>query len=133
MDAVVMVADADAFEASYVSATLGARGVQVLGPFAELTAAQLALDSEPQLTAAVIGQPSVAAAAPLTAALQRRGVPYLLLLPYPSLRSGVAEAGTPRLIKPFAAYQVADWVAGVLADQESATPSPEETIRLRAM
>ena len=106
--------DRDAFQAGYVSSELGCRGIRVLGGFASAEEAIQALQAEPNIRAAIVAQATHVMASPLVDALKRRNVPYLLLLPSNTMKHETEIIETPVLAKPFAAYQVADWVSGIL-------------------
>jgi DNA-binding NarL/FixJ family response regulator len=111
----VLIVDDDPFELRYVTAVLAASGVAVTGPFADASAV-LAAAGEPHLSAAVIrigglfGGPP-----PWLVELERRGIACLFLAgsndPLPALDGRAVLAG------PFAAYQIADWVASVSGER----------------
>jgi hypothetical protein len=111
----VMVLDADMFEAGYVASTLQARGFQVVGPFADPAQARSALGCEPKIRAAAVAQDVAIAAPEVIEAMHEAGVRVLLLLP--SVGDATCPTSGDVLAKPFAAYQVADWAIGVLADE----------------
>ena len=110
----VLVVDGDTFEAAYVAATLEARGLLVLGPCDSAEQARLALESGQPIAAAVIGHDWTIAAPWLVQLAQQAGVPCLLLFPNQASRQASLPPGAPSLVKPFAAFQVADWVVSVL-------------------
>lgn len=104
--AAVLIADHDLFQGGYVEAVLIARGIATLGPFRDAESAIAAIET-PGLGAAVIAQPSDGAGG-LAEELDRRGIPFLTLTHLADDRTG------PTLERPFAGYQVADWVAQAL-------------------
>lgn len=105
--------DGNAFQASYIQSELECRGIPVLGSFADPEEAISNLDAEINIRAAIIAQATQGIATPLTDALRQRKVPYLLLLPSNAMKHEAKPTEAPLLVQPFAAYQVADWVAGV--------------------
>jgi hypothetical protein len=111
---VVLVADGDTFEARYVALTLEARGLSVLGPCASAEQAQLALQGGEPIGAAVIGYDWTITAPELLQLVQQFGVPCLLLSSNQATRQAALPPNVALLVKPFAAFQVADWVVGVL-------------------
>lgn len=104
----VLIIDEDAFEAGYVASVLEPCGIDVVGPFPDMRDALAAIETD-GLQAAVIGrQDDAETGGSLLAALHAREVPYLSLLH--GIRATTVAAGHPVLAKPFAAYQVADWI-----------------------
>lgn len=132
MTAAVLVVDDDPFEADYVVSVLRTRRVSVLGPVADPDAAIAAAASYP-IGAAVLGLRRVRDRAALVALLERRGVPRLLL----SGATGTSvPAGQPVLARPFAAFQVADWVSHALASEpvelQAIVQAPPPMLTVRA-
>ena len=108
----VLLADAASFEAGYLVAVLHARGVEVLGPSTDLSCA-LAAIATPRGCLVVLAHPFGAEdRGRLIEALSASGTPCLTLPPSAALRP-LRHAAV--LERPFAAYQVADWVIGHLA------------------
>ncbi|MEG3088285.1 hypothetical protein [Sphingomonas sp. PB4P5] len=103
-----LVVDTDSFEAGYVASVLTERNVAVLGPFGDVETALAAIVDTPPQTAILGRQQSLESRGRLVAALAERGIPYLSLLQSavvpPALRNHAV------LAKPFAGYQVAEWV-----------------------
>jgi hypothetical protein len=126
----VMVLDGDMFEAGYVAATLQARGLQVVGPFADPAQARSALGCEPKVRAAAVAQDVAIAAPEVIQAMHEAGVHVLLLLP--SVGNATFPVSGDVLAKPFAAYQVADWAIQVLAGEKNEPNAIENVVYLRA-
>jgi hypothetical protein len=104
----VLIVDNDEFEASYVETVLVDRGVHVIRSTQCIEQA-LDLVRTPGLRAAIIAQPNVSVPGDrLASELREIGIPYLTLA-RPTSRSAPLT-GEPALTRPFAAYQVADWV-----------------------
>lgn len=116
---VLLVSDGD-FTASYVATTLAERGFRVVHS-SELGLATMMETATDGIAAVVIISrwpgPSVQEQ---LARLRTRHIPALLLLsPGAARRVGVAT-DVPLLTEPYAAYQVADWVAEAAASHAPA-------------
>lgn len=107
----VLIVDADTFEAGYVSSMLEDLKVNVLY-YEDTSNALSAISEDLTIRAAIVG--SVAESADVISELKARKLPYLLLLPA-DRKLGLDTKGVPILVKPFAAYQVADWVSKTIA------------------
>jgi hypothetical protein len=107
----VLIVDADTFEAGYVSSMLEDLKVNVLY-YADARNAISAISKDSTIRAAIVG--SVADLADVISELKLRNLPYLLLLPA-GRKLSLDTNGVPILVKPFAAYQVADWVSKTVA------------------
>jgi CheY-like chemotaxis protein len=102
----IIVIDADAFEATYASSMLDDLGVNIVF-YAEADQAIQTILRDTTIRAAIIG--SLPNPSRVISNLSIRRLPYLLLLPANSNRKLFGN-GVSVLAKPFAAYQVADWV-----------------------
>lgn len=111
---IVLLADDDVFECGYVEAVLAARGIAVVGSSIAEEPVLATIEGQ-ALSAAVVTHPSEPQ---MLDALGRQGIPYLVLARQADIP---VDPNRPVLVRPFAAYQVADWVLTVLADQR---PTP---------
>jgi hypothetical protein len=105
---VILVANDASFEAGYVSAVLRDRGIEVLVPACEVQGVVQAITAGERCSVIVCHPLSAQDRADLLKALTDHGIPCLNLIGATVTRSANDE---PVLAKPFAAYQVADWVA----------------------
>jgi DNA-binding response OmpR family regulator len=110
-DPTVLIVDADTFEAGYVSSMLEDLKVNILY-HADAGNALRAISVDSVIHAAIVGW--VAESADVIRELKSRNIPYLLLLPA-DRKLGIDTSGVSILVKPFAAYQVADWVSKTVA------------------
>lgn len=103
---VLLVADVD-FEREYVGDVLAARGIGILGPFAHPLPALAAIATTSPDAAVMAWSGDPADGRPLSDELTRRAIPYLTVT-----RAPMSPTDTnPRLTRPFAAFQVAEWVS----------------------
>jgi hypothetical protein len=123
-DGVVLVAAGDTFEAGYIADTLEARGIPVLRACIEPDEVQPALQRTGRVRAAVIGHHWANKAPELLDAVTAADIPWLLLMPSQTTPRAAYPVDTPILAKPFAAYQVADWVVAAIDRQAAAGPQP---------
>jgi hypothetical protein len=111
----IIVIDADTFEATYASSMLEDSGINIVY-YAEADQAIQAILRDTTIRAAIIG--SLPNSSSVISTLNTRQLPYLLLLPANSNRQLFGN-GISVLAKPFAAYQVADWVCKTLTPNNS--------------
>lgn len=117
----VLLVNEDAFESGYVASVLGARGITVVGPYADVPSALHALEAAAPIGAAVTsGRFSDGMADILFRELAGRAVPHLTLI---SAKDIPVASHRLTLARPFAGYQVADWVVYVLARPTTMPPS----------
>jgi CheY-like chemotaxis protein len=110
----VLIADADAFEAGYVAESLRRTGMDVAGPLQTCGEVLHVLGASPAPQVVVLAaQLRDGAPAEVLDELRRRGIRHMVLIGSTEHALGDLTA-TPVLSKPFAAYQVADWVQGVV-------------------
>jgi hypothetical protein len=104
----ILIIDDDGFEAGYVSSTLEPHGINPIGPFAEVHDVIAAIDTSAPCGAIIGHQNDYQGRMRIVGALEERGIPYLTLLR--PVGSRLAGENRPVLRKPFAGYQVAEWV-----------------------
>lgn len=112
---VLLVAD-DHFERSYVGTVLAARGVGILGPFAHPLPALAAIATTTPDAAVMAWSGDPAAGQPLSDELVRRAIPCLTVTQVPM----PATDTDSRLTRPFAAFQVAEWVSAAITPRPAA-------------
>jgi aspartate/glutamate racemase len=105
---VILLAKQASFEAGYVSAVLNDRGIEVLAPAPEVQGVVQAIVAGERCSVIVCHTLSAQDRADLLQALTDHDVPCLTLIGPMVTRTANDE---PVLARPFAAYQVADWVA----------------------
>jgi hypothetical protein len=105
---VILVAKQASFEAGYVSAVLKDRGIEVLAPAPEVQGVVQAIMAGERCSVIVCHPLGAQDRADLLQALTDHEVPCLTLIGATVTRTAHDE---PVLARPFAAYQVADWVA----------------------
>ena len=113
----VLIADADAFEAGYVAESLRRTGVDVAGPLrtgGEVLAV-LGCSTAPQVVV-LAAQLSDGGSAAVLDELRRLGIRHMVLIGSTAEHALGDLTETPVLSKPFAAYQVADWVRDVVGE-----------------
>ncbi|MDR6125915.1 DNA-binding NarL/FixJ family response regulator [Sphingomonas sp. SORGH_AS802] len=108
--ALVLLIDDAGFERDYVHGVLTARGIEVLGPFADSRAGFAAIGNVPPDAAVVAWSGPPADRQRLSDELARRAIPCLTIGDEP--RPVVLDTHLPR---PFAAFQVAEWVCVALS------------------
>ena len=106
----VLIVGTEAFEGGYVASVLAARDIRVAGPHATLEEGLEAIDT---------ARPSAAIVSPRTdnlllgviEALEERRIPYLTLI---GSDAAAVMGDRPFLTRPFAGYQLADWVVAAV-------------------
>jgi hypothetical protein len=104
----ILLVDDDAFEAGYVSSTLEMHGIRPIGPFDAVQDVLTAIDSSAPCGAIIGHRNDYQERIRIVAALEERSIPYLTLLR--PVGSALLGNDRPVLRKPFAGYQVAEWV-----------------------
>lgn len=99
----VLLVNNDRFEAGYLRTVLEDQHLYVLGPYKSGAAALDVLHAE-RIDAAIVADDLSGG---VTDALQQQGIPYLSLMHQPATGRPLDR---PVLVRPFAAYQVAEWV-----------------------
>lgn len=107
---VVLLAATANFAVDYVASVLKGRNIWVIGPLGDLSQAIHVLSTEDIRGVILIDGFPAQDHARLVDILTRRTLPYLTVRS--GARSDQEEEGAV-LFPPFAAYQVADWVAGL--------------------
>ncbi len=105
---VLLVADID-FEREYVGDVLAARGIGILGPFAHPLPALAEIAATLPEAAILAWSGDPAEGRSLSYELARRAIPYLTVTQAP-----MPTDTASRLTRPFAAFQVAEWVSAAL-------------------
>ena len=120
----VLIADADAFEGAYVAESLRRTGMDVAGPLQTCGEVLGVLGASPAPQVVVLAaELRDGASAEVLGELRRRGIRHMVLIGSTAEHALGDLTETPVLAKPFAAYQVADWVLGAAGDPDLAAPA----------
>lgn len=105
---VVLLAAETNFVTDYVASVLCERGISMIGPLVDPSQAVQVLATQPVRAAILFETAASQDRARLIAMLNHRALPYLTVM---GPRNVEGQEDGAVLFSPFAAYQVADWVA----------------------
>jgi CheY-like chemotaxis protein len=120
----VLIADADAFEAGYVAESLRRTGMDVAGPLQTGGEVLAVLGASPAPQVVVLAaQLRDGCPTAVLGELRRRGIRHMVLIGSDAEHALGDLTETPVLAKPFAAYQVADWIQGAVDEPLLVVPA----------